>query len=817
MGGLGTSSNPQRAKPKNALPAKKATSKTKEQLQLETLKAELEATKAQLLVKRTQDMLDEEEEEEEEEEDALPVVVPAKRRRVASKTVQSDDEMTFGAEDAAGMKGSERIAMPDLTIAPGTSDDEASGIDRNSDKDSDQMGNLVPMMTPRPLRPVTRIWSSKTWFPRKRRAEARTTSRRTKTKSNEERSTSSKVLQSSFSPPSLRLANSGRYTVRVGIATEDGFPSEHRDWTLKTVGDAVAAAGDDSLSERFALTLGDNDRSTALVSYAWGGASQIRGEIKRLCKDAVSLFGIPGTHAPAEIAKIVAWLTSKNGIFKFGGIDMKKRTFDAQQPSVSYPPLVMGLGILVVETEQPYGNSFYQDVITKQFFSSMSSDGVCTISLTHFINLNVPIFALVTDGMENSLKECASGVRINIKFTEEEFGPRLYIRSLSIVVYDCFSGCSIIVSLVALQEGKEKNGVAIYIAVKLQKDEAWFSKSRFCGAPRGGALPGRPPGYFGERTRVVRLFRHQAAHRLVSKPSFLPSFPPHVPASMLILWQTVVLSGAPIHPQDVLIPNSFGLIHQDVVKLRGVKSTASHGLSEVHANNHTTRSCNPINLRFLLKICLQSSCKFLNCIQPSFCEQGPRFIYTPTPSGTTESPDQVSKLVRRVRTKFIFVYCTIVNEQDDDELDGIDFDALEASTIFAPYSSSPSIIITFSVRLARIKDTALPFILATSLPFSILPYPSCAFPAADALALGVQRLRRVKPASSSGPNDVVESGEEEEAQLADVFVCADLETEPSNSQVIKPQILQSSQLQVTTVVLQFSQSSRTIPPNKPAD
>ncbi|KAJ7607017.1 hypothetical protein B0H17DRAFT_1153994 [Mycena rosella] len=57
-------------------------------------------------------------------------------------------------------------------------------------------------------------------------------------------------------------------------------------------------------------------------------------------------------------------------------------------------------------------------------------------------------------------------------------------------------------------------------------------------------------------------------------------------------------------------------------------------------------------------------------------------------------------------------------------------------------------------------------------------YPSCAFPAGDVLALGVQRLRRVKPAlDDEAPNDVVESGEEENAQLADFFVCADLETE----------------------------------------
>jgi hypothetical protein len=59
---------------------------------------------------------------------------------------------------------------------------------------------------------------------------------------------------------------------------------------------------------------------------AWGGAPQIRGEIKTLCKGAVALYGIPGDYTPTEITAHVKWLTGKQGIFKYGAINLKVRS-----------------------------------------------------------------------------------------------------------------------------------------------------------------------------------------------------------------------------------------------------------------------------------------------------------------------------------------------------------------------------------------------------------------------------------------------------------------------------------------------------------
>ncbi|KAJ7822994.1 hypothetical protein B0H14DRAFT_1314786 [Mycena olivaceomarginata] len=216
-------------------------------------------------------------------------------------------------------------------------------------------------------------------------------------------SKSSKAVLADLSPQSLRLANKGRVAVRLAIATQSAFPDEPAEWTLRTIKKAVAPLNDQQLSERLDMADNDTDRGSKIVSYAWGGASQLRGEVKTLCKAAVCLFGIPGKHSNQEIVDIIKWLTSKKGIFKFGDLDIAARTHNAQKP---------------------YGHPFYQDVITKQFFSSAVAEGVRAISYEQFIDPNIPVVALVTDGMENALKEFASGVRVNIKFTTEEYGPR---------------------------------------------------------------------------------------------------------------------------------------------------------------------------------------------------------------------------------------------------------------------------------------------------------------------------------------------------------------------------------------------------------
>ncbi|KAJ7020882.1 hypothetical protein C8F04DRAFT_1123683 [Mycena alexandri] len=228
------------------------------------------------------------------------------------------------------------------------------------------------------------------------------------------RPSTGRVTQSSFSPTCLRLANVGRAAVRIRIAIEQGFPGEHRVWSLDTVTQAVSQ--DQTLSTR--LTEADEDDEKKLVTYvcarfcpsrpsspfkAWGGAAQVRGEVKGLCVAAVSLFGIPGTHTPSEIRDIIEWLTSKKAIFKYGDVDVKARTYNKQKP---------------------FGHSFYQDVITKQWFSSATSEGVRRASMGRFVDFNIPLFALVTDAMESALKEHATGVRLTNRFSEEEYGDR---------------------------------------------------------------------------------------------------------------------------------------------------------------------------------------------------------------------------------------------------------------------------------------------------------------------------------------------------------------------------------------------------------
>ncbi|KAJ7479103.1 hypothetical protein FB451DRAFT_1365660 [Mycena latifolia] len=374
--------------PKSKPQAKKRTTKAASESELEKLIAtqkamqkalekQLAEAKAQALVKRNKELLDEEEDEE----------APPKKKTKSSSAPTSD---SFEEDDSAGLSGllgSSRVTTDDEKSSD-ASDAGSVTADLLDEEDPEASEDELP--TPMqddemvPDEPVVK---------RKRAAGPRKASKRS----------AARVTQSSFSPASVRLANVGRSAVRVSIATQDGFPSDHTEFAWEAMSDAVAVSHVPELVERLAAAEKSGKRRAQLTTYAWGGASQIRGEIKTLCKGAVALYGIPGEYMPTEIIAHVKWLTSKKGIFKYGGINLKTLTYDVQQP---------------------YGAPFYKDVTTKQWFDTHKSEGVRAATFRAFVDSPVPILTIVTGGMLNSLLEWSTGVRIQIKFTEEGFGSQ---------------------------------------------------------------------------------------------------------------------------------------------------------------------------------------------------------------------------------------------------------------------------------------------------------------------------------------------------------------------------------------------------------
>ncbi|KAJ7891526.1 hypothetical protein B0H13DRAFT_1887157 [Mycena leptocephala] len=287
---------------------------------------------------------------------------------------------SFGEDDASGLEGllgSDRIEADDDTEKSDAGSTNGAG-QTSEDEDEDNNSEDEPKDSE----------ASKT--PKKPAGHRRTGS-------------AARVTQSTFSPVSARLANAGRFAVRVGIATEDGFPRDHTEFAWKAISGVVDSSNATELHQRIALAEESDKRKAQLANYAWGGAAQLRGEVKALCKAAVALFGIPGEYSPEEIIKHIDWLIGKKSIFRYGGINLKDHKYDCQQP---------------------YGAAFYKDVTTKQWFDSLKSEGVRTQSFEQFVDSPVPVITLVTGAMENSLKEHASGIRVQIKFTEEEFAPR---------------------------------------------------------------------------------------------------------------------------------------------------------------------------------------------------------------------------------------------------------------------------------------------------------------------------------------------------------------------------------------------------------
>ncbi|KAJ7625427.1 hypothetical protein B0H17DRAFT_1188111 [Mycena rosella] len=339
------------------------------------LEKQLAEANAKLVAKRNNDLLDE------EEDAAKASSLPASSSPPASDSFEEEDSAGL-----AGLLGSDRVTEPEDnektsdvgSVVPDISDEEE--LEGSSDE------------LPTPMQDDEMVTDK----PEVRRKMA-AGQRKAPT------GTSKRVTQSTFSPGSVHLANVGRLAVRVGIATQEGFPSNHADFAWDALSGAVETSQVPELIERLATANKSDKRRSELTADAWGGAPQLRGEIKSICKAAVASFGIPGDFTPAEITKHIKWLTGRKGIFKYGGIDLKNQTYNVQQP---------------------YGASFYKAVITKQWFDTNKSEGVRTASCEAYIDSPVPLLVIVTGAMRNSLSEWSTGVRIQIKFTEEEFGPQ---------------------------------------------------------------------------------------------------------------------------------------------------------------------------------------------------------------------------------------------------------------------------------------------------------------------------------------------------------------------------------------------------------
>jgi hypothetical protein len=84
---------------------------------------------------------------------------------------------------------------------------------------------------------------------------------------NASKGTAVRVTQSSFSPASVRLANVGRSAVRVSIATQNGFPSDHTEFAWGAMSDAVTISDVPELIERLATAENSAERRAQLTTY----------------------------------------------------------------------------------------------------------------------------------------------------------------------------------------------------------------------------------------------------------------------------------------------------------------------------------------------------------------------------------------------------------------------------------------------------------------------------------------------------------------------------------------------------------------------
>ncbi|KAK6980875.1 hypothetical protein R3P38DRAFT_3465768 [Favolaschia claudopus] len=260
--------------------SKNATKQPKETAEVKALKAKLAAAEAALVTKRNTDLLDEEEEESSE----APARKKSKRRPLAPPSDDEEEPELFGADDGDGLDlGPSRVPPPKdpnaddgPAASPHDKDDNAGNSDAEQDEEDgeeeeeeeeeeDNADDMVVEDAPKKKGKSTRK--------KPRRSDSSTTS-------------AGRITLGDFSPQSLRLANTGRYAVRVAVSTQAGFPEDERDWTWEIVTKAIESSGNEELIDRFALATEGSDRRDNLVSYVERTTSSQKGEItwgNRIC------------------------------------------------------------------------------------------------------------------------------------------------------------------------------------------------------------------------------------------------------------------------------------------------------------------------------------------------------------------------------------------------------------------------------------------------------------------------------------------------------------------------------------------------------
>ncbi|TDL13157.1 hypothetical protein BD410DRAFT_847274 [Rickenella mellea] len=145
----------------------------------------------------------------------------------------------------------------------------------------------------------------------------------------------------------------------------------------------------------------DLEYADNIMSIITCGTSQLRGEIKTKCANAIGgHYQIPGGREDSDVKKLIEWLLNDSN-FAFGGLNLE---------------------IQLRDNQKPYMHPIIAEVLQKQWFFSKKAEGYKFRE--RFNPIPLALIAIIVTGVEAALQDWKTGQFVRTDFTSEMNAPR---------------------------------------------------------------------------------------------------------------------------------------------------------------------------------------------------------------------------------------------------------------------------------------------------------------------------------------------------------------------------------------------------------
>ncbi|KAL1733551.1 hypothetical protein EV714DRAFT_204507 [Schizophyllum commune] len=210
-----------------------------------------------------------------------------------------------------------------------------------------------------------------------------------------------KIVESDFTPRTVKLAKHAKVQARTRTAVEDAFPGEAGAAAMLDLSCAVdRCSGPEApvLHNVFNRLQENVVLQTDVLTFVFYASTGFRGEISGKVNDLNKpITGIPGNLSADQISDSVRWLLKDNN-YIFGDLNVQAKTCNCNLP---------------------FHSPFIKPVITQVCFGKGKANRDAARTMISHREIPANLYALVGAAIENHLKAWMTGSFNPISFTEE--------------------------------------------------------------------------------------------------------------------------------------------------------------------------------------------------------------------------------------------------------------------------------------------------------------------------------------------------------------------------------------------------------------